>query len=822
MSPSNREFLYKYCRIERRIQSGDLGLSRGAYSIPMRVPSYKEEDGLGSAPYLMDPIAPLVLQARVDIALESFVDPGSGKYRLRLRYYPMMVLWNPYSTRITSNSSPSISFNTSLLNVNGRWNTTIKVGSTGVTPFDVPYSLIQGSGSPLNLVSDAADTASFEPGEIKVLALAGDVAKTTLGDPSTSNVCQIKNLVSSNANLSADWAQYYDLPWTGTSNPADTVNVTVGNKNMTGVAYSGGGPFNTWPDGSSTSMSRLSNYIIPGTTPPNTWPGPAIGQMNGTPYLLVGFNYRAKGIKQTTDPNYYNAAYNPPMFMGNSSGFTTMDSSYGGYWRELYARCFKVYGTVNEVQMDGAGATTHHTSWGNYSVGVEPVGPANSRLILADIPVQPLFSLGQFMHLAPRYYASSGAYQSESFGASFIGGSLASPNVSLDKNTNHTGIGNTSINLLMDHSFMANQALFDSYFFSTVPAANQSAADSAKYVMKSEDLPGAIQNNQPLPNNRMRFHRKSGVAPKAADLQDLKKAAANLMVDGAFNVNSTSINAWRALLSSLSGNDIRLWNSTAGSAATLDSKTLKNPIPRFWSTSKAGGVNQAWEGMRALSDDEVEELAKRIVQEVKTRGPFLSMADFINRRLAPSPANKSQLYTMGALQAAIENTSPDINASVKGVGTAVSLDSSLNGDPFGTNAYGKPATSGPNSPSWDTPLTSSNTSLPANTATGIPGYLMQQDLVQAFAPVMTARSDTFVIRGYGEASNPAGGTPLARAWCEAVVQRVPDFVDQSDPKLAAGSNNGDATALADLNKNNQTFGRRFEIVSFRWLNSNEL
>jgi hypothetical protein len=800
------------------IQSADLGLSGGGYTIPMRVPSHKEEDGLAAGNYLMDPIAPLVLQARVDIALESFVDPATGKYRLRLRYHPMMVLWNPYSTRITSNLNTSISFYTNLLNINGRWNTTIKVGATGVAPFDVPYSLIQGGGYPLNLVSAPAETALFEPGEIKVLALAGDIAKTTLGDPASTNVCNIQNLVSSNKNLSADWAQTYDLPWAGTSNPAETVAVAVANKNITANAtYTNGGPFNAWPDGSATWNSRFSSYNIPGATPANTWPSPPISTMNGTPYLLVGFNYRAKGIKQTSDPNYYNAAHNPPMFMGNSSGFTTLDSSYGGYWRELYARCFKVYGTVNEVQMDGAGDATHHTSWGNYSVGVEPVGINNSRVVLSDIPVQPLFSLGQFMHLTPRYYAGSGAYNWQSFGASFIGGSLASPNVALNQNTNNSGS-----NILMDHSFMANNVLFDTYFFSTVPAATQPAADSGKFVMKSSDLAAAIRNNLPLPNNRMRIHRKAGAIPKEADLRDLKKSAANLMVDGAFNVNSTSVNAWRALLSSLSGNDIRLWNNSAGSATTLDSKTLKNPIPRFWSLTKAGGVNQAWEGMRALSDDEVEELAKRIVQEVKTRGPFLSMSDFLNRRLAPSPTDKSKLYTMGALQAAIENTSPDINASIKSVGTPVSLDGSLNGDPFGANAYGKPNTSGGGTPIWDTPLSSSNTSLPASTATGIPGYLMQQDLVQAFAPVMTARSDTFVIRAYGEATNPNGGQPLAKAWCEAVIQRVPAFIDQSDPALSAGANNGDATAPADLNKINQTFGRRFETISFRWLNPGEI
>jgi hypothetical protein len=96
---------------------------------------------------------------------------------------------------------------------------------------------------------------------------------------------------------------------------------------------------------------------------------------------------------------------------------------------------------------------------------------------------------------------------------------------------------------------------------------------------------------------------------------------------------------------------------------------------------------------------------------------------------------------------------------------------------------------------------------------------MQQDLVQAFSPVMTPRSDTFVVRTYGEVKNPVKGNVEARAWGEAVVQRLPDFVDQTDPGLATL---GDATPPASLNSTNKDFGRRFKVVSFRWLDENEI
>jgi hypothetical protein len=51
------------------------------------------------------------------------------------------------------------------------------------------------------------------------------------------------------------------------------------------------------------------------------------------------------------------------------------------------------------------------------------------------------------------------------------------------------------------------------------------------------------------------------------------------------------------------------------------------------------------------------------------------------------------------------------------------------------------------------------------------------------------------------------------AWCEAVVQRMPEFVDGSDPP---------ETAMANLNPVNLKFGRRFTIASFRYLAGAEM
>ena len=752
------------------------------YVLQQRFARYND----GGTPFDMDPICPMVIEARVDIALVSFVDPGTGKYRLRLRYYPFLTLYNPFSTRITADEKVAsyYEFYNNYFNLNGRWTTYINVNGVGIPPFSGNgCSLIQGAGYPLNLLSKVADAATFEPGEIKVFGLAADSVKTTFGEPRATNVCAFNELVNSNPNLSADFAQTYDIPWEGTSDPSAIVSVIEPNQIMTAnVVYQCATLINEWPDGTGNHSRRMLVPSLPEVRPIGTWPKISISQMNGTPYLIVGFNMRSKGIGNTSDTNYFNYKHHVPTFMGNN---VILSDVAGGMWKEVYARSLRLYSSVHEVQMDGAG----HTSWGAHSVGVDPVSPSNSRIVLYDIPCQPMTSLGQFAHLSQFYYAGSGAGGNLYLGADFVGGSFCSPVTKLENNVVTSGAS-----VAFDNSFMANQVLFDTYFFSTVPAANQAVADSAKYVMTSGSLAGAVNLNLPLPNKRMGFYYKDGVIPSSStnptitqymtNLRDLKKAAANLVIDGAFNVNSTSIDAWRSLLSSLSGNSLKMWNYRDSAVATLSSGSMQNPIPRFWNIS-TDRINQPWDGMRALSDAEVTELATRIVQQIKARGPFLSMGDFLNRRLTAT----GTLNSMGALQAAIESTSPDINAVAKAAGMTTSM------------------TPAPASP------------VPLNTATGIPGYLMQQDIVQAFAPVMTTRSDTFVIRCYGEADNQKTGATEGRAWCEAVVQRVPDFVDQNDPAVLA---TGDAASIASLNSNNQTFGRRFKIASFRWLNQTDL
>jgi hypothetical protein len=50
----------------------------------------------------------------------------------------------------------------------------------------------------------------------------------------------------------------------------------------------------------------------------------------------------------------------------------------------------------------------------------------------------------------------------------------------------------------------------------------------------------------------------------------------------------------------------------------------------------------------------------------------------------------------------------------------------------------------------------------------------------------------------------------ARAWCEAVVQRVPGYVQPA-------ADNPEIAPAALTSPENRRFGRAYKVISFRWL-----
>jgi hypothetical protein len=209
-----------------------------------------------------------------------------------------------------------------------------------------------------------------------------------------------------------------------------------------------------------------------------------------------------------------------------------------------------------------------------------------------------------------------------------------------------------------------------------------------------------------------------------------------------------------------------------------------------------------------LSDAQINLLAKNIRTEVKTRGPFLSLADFVNRRLATDATGLK-----GALQAAIDATDSDAN----GINRIGPFTTSTNRSTIGSMYPNGGATLAQQRlflADYDADLTKPSSSRAAFS----PGFLTQADLLNSLGPVLTARSDTFRVRTYGDTVNPATGITESKAWCEAIVQRLPDYVDASLP----AETDLNVTPASSAKTTNLTFGRRFKIVSFRWLSANDI
>jgi hypothetical protein len=273
----------------------------------------------------------------------------------------------------------------------------------------------------------------------------------------------------------------------------------------------------------------------------------------------------------------------------------------------------------------------------------------------------------------------------------------------------------------------------------------------------------------------------SNAAPKS---DAYLKVASLMRVQGAFNINSTDPTAWLAMFHSTSGLKVPV---EAGDGPARQWQTANNPIADLLiPKGSAVDSNQLtdpstenqWIGYRDPTNDELKELADAMVGEVRKRGPFLSLADFVNRRLDSDPG----LASRGALQAA--------------------LDASLN----------KTLESGARSSSGGASGVAFAMADAGSQMTHVPGHVKQGDILTTLGTKFTPRSDTFTIRAYGE-SRSANGTLLAKARCEAVVQRNADYIDPADQRHTLP-----ASLTSEANKR---FGRKFTLLSFRWLSELE-
>ena len=316
--------------------------------------------------------------------------------------------------------------------------------------------------------------------------------------------------------------------------------------------------------------------------------------------------------------------------------------------------------------------------------------------------------------------------------------------------------------------------LFDRFFFSGL----------VEGVTPSKNAVGDLI----LPNPLHRALRKASVD----DLRGAPEARSSryLLQAGAFNVNSVNVAAWAAVLRGVrfpSPQTFSYLNLSAstGTASDTQKLTVQSSDAQFFRFSQSAqetyqlpgtdnyplAANHLFRrGMRTLTAAQVGALAAKVVEFVRRKhaesGPFRSLEEFISP--ATVFAGGTQGLDRSLLEAAIE-------------------DAGLNGD---FAEYGVSPT--------EFPAVQMNSQ-----------WLTQADILTALAPVLTPRSDTFLVRTYGEAINPATNATEGRAWCEAVVQRVPEYLDSLDAP--------EVSPLDLASEVNRTGGRRFKVISFRWL-----
>lgn len=318
------------------------------------------------------------------------------------------------------------------------------------------------------------------------------------------------------------------------------------------------------------------------------------------------------------------------------------------------------------------------------------------------------------------------------------------------------------------------RSIFDLYFLSVFPR-------NGDYTNFDPKLP--------LPNPWLILHGNNPMTLPGLNEIILSGTGSGryFLIEGAFNVNSTSIQAWKSVLNSLK---IKNWNfleldnknATPQSTSTIDlAASYLRLSQSAQETYNAPDVEQDpydtgatvfptkiyRRGLRGLSSNEVDKLAEGIVERLRIKGskglPFRTLGEFIG------PLDESNSNEMSVIEAAI--------ADIDDIGLWQAEGDIVDIDKFS---------------SYD---------------------LSQADIITAIAPFITVRSDTFLIRAYGDILNPVTrdreGQPVTegRAWCEALVQRLPETVNTHDNIVAPSPDR---------------FGRRFHIIQFRWLNWSDI
>jgi hypothetical protein len=771
------------------------------------------------------------------------------KGELRLTLSPLTVLHNPYNVAVRlekeADSQESAAMRLSFRYWD-KWSVVFSTSSKGSWPRKV-IDLARATDATTNQAESfrtyIKDGTVLAPGEFRVFSSssAGPQAFTRLPPPATN---------------SFDFLGGFYLPWLDAKGarvarlPTDSISVQVlstgpfyvrhlltcwrGDRIMDTGNSGDGQLYNVCSEVTELLANDLDRS---GSVPAKVFPaGYRLPQAGSPPTIIAVFDY---GIRWPRDPQPFPVfSHSNPMATmtrpeatgigpnAMPSGFAKTSSSF-----KLTVRSPGSWPEVLEVA--GAGDRTYGAMSVNSAKG------GLTKAVYTEVPLSPPLSLAQFSHAN---FTIRDQEPLLAIGNSL--GSLYSPN-------NFPGVFLIDGNLITwDQTWWINAALFDHYFLSGAAPEGIRGKTFATRRPLDAVLDDFVAGKGGLANPRTSLTRGRDPATLRAMVGDHRRIAGATLTEGAFNVNSTSVEAWTSILTGAK----RL--SMGSVAATMPAPNRNTRYPRAvradgpgFNDSSGFDKEEAWSGLATFSDAQIRLLAKSIVDEIRHRTklahrdylavyaggtpanqhtastafPFRFLSEFVNRSTCGYQPAASMA---GCLQAAIVRADTD--------GANLSNRTPPNAAPQSSPTLLAPNLA-PGSVPWTMPVDFGREHMslfdPRNPgvevghlAVGSPASLTQADILAVIGPALATRSDTFVIRCYGDVATAPGALGAkAATWIEAVVQRSPEFCDDSQPPETEVSDVGNADLPnPNLKMVNRLLGRRFQVISIRFLSPKEL
>jgi hypothetical protein len=662
----------------------------------------------------------------------QFAGFHTAAFQPRLRSTAIITLWNPYSSGMVIDTDLILEVR-GLPTINYVWRTTAPAVTFAASiDLNSAYQTVSGgsNGMRLRLKLPSGNPIYLRPGMMVSWSSNANTDDNPVSSALEFSSPNTKALVNITANPAGDGFWEYSPPGAP----------TFANVPQVSWDQTAGANLRLVLQTDEATPRELANVPMP------TFPAANRGFVTAAADRIAGYAYRIQQM-------------------------TPADLTPGGWWWENADFDLRAPRSQDYIGFNGIDAIA--TSYGSrFNIGPTGAfllktnpGASNNQyrdVPLFELPRLPVLSLGQLQHLR-------------------VDGEPA------------FAVGNT-----WGQGGDAYGRLWDDYFFSGL----------------TNQVVGSIGAQSPLPF----FHLRSLASDNPALAALNANTAEDLLVAGAFNVNSTSREAWRAVLQSLRpfagatgspeawravdnldngvtddgpGVEAMVRDGTRGdrtsAAAEEETASRASGFARFPQTAQeidefdtAAGVttvapdnlfrvryrsgiragdnygNAQQPVVRNLTRDQIDEMADELTGLIETHiranGPFQSMADFLRARggVFNNRSPIEEAIFLAGINARVNTLDPTANPPANPPGST-----------------------------WNDGFSSS--------------WLSQADVLTALGTQMQARSDTFVIRAYGDVVNPVTDEVEGRAWCEARVQRLPDAATPG------------------------VLGREFRIVEFRWL-----